>query len=134
MAVMNLDEALGEEESAGYTYEASVEPTGIARDQKDPAGNPKALSSSLGQNYPNPFNPVTTMTYRLEKESRVRLVVFNCRGHVMKNLVDEKQTAGAHQIEWDGRDSKGNAVPSGIYFCRLMADGFIETRKMLLAE
>jgi hypothetical protein len=133
MAVMNVDEAMGEEESAQYTYEASVETSGIDRDE-DRMGSTKAPFTSLDQNYPNPFNPVTTMTYRLAEESRVKLIVFDCRGHAIQNLVDEVQAAGTHRIEWDGRDSEGNAVPSGIYFCRLVADGFVETRKMLLAE
>ncbi len=88
---------------------------------------PKAFT--LSQNYPNPFNPQTTIRYALPEDAQVSLVVYNVTGQKIKTLVDEEQEAGYHECVWDGKD-----VASGIYFYRLDAGGFVETRKMILLK
>lgn len=86
----------------------------------------------LRQNYPNPFNPSTVVDYSLERKSRVNISIFNILGQKVKTLVDEDLEAGVHRIVWDGRDDRGRQVASGIYFYKMWAGDFVETRKMAL--
>jgi len=87
---------------------------------------------SLEQNYPNPFNPNTTIQYQLPHLSHVEIKVYNFLGQLVKTLVNEKRTAGIHQIQWDGRNEKGEPVASGSYLYRLTTDSYIQTHKMIL--
>lgn len=91
-------------------------------------------SFTLKPNYPNPFNPKTKIVYELAKTVQVTLVVYNVLGQTVKILVDMEQSTGKHEIEWDGTDSDGNLVSSGIYFYRLMTPDFTQTRKMILMK
>jgi len=90
---------------------------------------PEVLKAGLAQNYPNPFNPITTISFNLPKESYVRMRVFNARGAVVKDLLSETRSAGAHSVTFDGRN-----LASGLYFYKLDADGFSETRRMTLVK
>jgi dienelactone hydrolase len=81
---------------------------------------------SLAQNYPNPFNPSTTISYSLPKAAIASLRVFNALGQEVASLVNERKEAGYHQASWYAN------VPSGIYFYRLQAGEFVETKKMIL--
>jgi len=74
---------------------------------------------ALLPNYPNPFNPETVISYRLSKAARVRLGIFNSAGQNVRELVDRVETAGLHTIIWDGTDSGGGRMASGIYVCRM---------------
>lgn len=89
---------------------------------------------ALAQNYPNPFNPSTTIGYAVPVTSDVTVEVFNILGQRVKALVDAMQPAGRHQITWDGTDSNGNRVSSGVYFYRITAGEFTESKKMLLLK
>jgi len=84
---------------------------------------------ALSQNYPNPFNPITTINYGLPNDSHVRLIVYNLLGEEVAQLVNEQQTAGYKQINWDA-----SAAATGIYFYRLQAGDFVQTRKMMLLK
>ncbi len=75
---------------------------------------------SLG-NYPNPFNPSTTIRFRLPAYQDVRLVIYNERGQLVRNLVNETLAAGEYDVVWQGLDQRGRPVSSGIYFYRLLA-------------
>jgi len=90
----------------------------------------------LGQNYPNPFNAATHIRYHLSAVSSqllaVSLKIFNILGQEVRTLVDKKQSAGYYQVFWNGRDNSGRDVSSGIYFYRLKAGDFVQTRKMVL--
>ena len=86
----------------------------------------------LAQNYPNPFNPATTIEYQLPKDTHVTLRIFNIAGELVKILIEEKQSAGYHKIQWDGRDENGNSVAGGLYLYYLKADGFSHSNKMVL--
>jgi hypothetical protein len=88
----------------------------------------------LSQNIPNPFNPTTEIGYALPKASPVRLEVLNVLGQVVRTLVDEFQTAGNHSTIWDGRDNNYQEVSSGVYFYRIAAGEYAETRKMVLMK
>ncbi len=89
---------------------------------------------SLSQNYPNPFNPTTVIAYSLPNPSQVKIEIYNLLGQTVATLVDTKQGAGNYTVTWDGRDMYGSRVSSGIYFYRLQADDFVETKKMLLLK
>lgn len=84
---------------------------------------------SLQQNYPNPFNPSTVISYTLPQASDVRLEVFNLLGQRVSLLVNDRVQAGQHNVTFQA----GN-LSSGIYIYRLQADGFTQTRKMLLVK
>lgn len=88
----------------------------------------------LFQNHPNPFNPVTTISFNLKKSEYVTLRVFNQLGEIVQTLVDQNYSEGVHQISWDGRDSTGNQVSTGIYFYSIEAGNFRGTRMMTLIK
>ena len=88
----------------------------------------------LNQNYPNPFNPSTKISFSLARNSHTVLGIFNSRGQKVTTLLEQRLTAGRHAITWDGLDSAGRRVPSGVYFYRLQADGPAIARKMVLFE
>jgi len=92
----------------------------------------------LLQNYPNPFNSSTTIRYHLSavsgQLSAVSLKIFNLLGQEVRTLVDKRQSAGYYQVLWNGRDNSGKDVSSGIYFYRLKAGDFVQTRKMVLLK
>ena len=89
---------------------------------------------SLNQNYPNPFNPNTTLAYSIPQDTKVELKIYNIKGQKVKTLVNEILPAGEHTIIWNGRDSNGKPVGSGIYFYKLKAGDFQRVRKMILLK
>lgn len=94
------------------------------------AGQPSAVMRL--SSYPNPFNPVTVIRFELEVSSHVRLEIFDLTGRPVKSLADGYLEAGGHARTWNGRGAGGRLMPSGIYFCRLFAGDFVQTRKMVL--
>jgi hypothetical protein len=88
----------------------------------------------LAQNYPNPFNPETVIKYSLAKSGAVDLAVYNLLGQKVRVLVSAIHPAGAHEINWNGRDEAGNLLPSGVYVYRLTAAEFTQTKKMILMQ
>lgn len=93
----------------------------------EPAPGPSAFA--LFQNHPNPFNPTTEIAYAIPTNCHVSLCVHNASGQKVATLVDGVEEAGYRQVRWDARP-----LASGIYFCRLEAGGFVDTRKMVLLE
>jgi hypothetical protein len=91
-------------------------------------------SFRLYQNYPNPFNPSTRISFELSEPSHVRLSIFSVAGKLIRELVNEPLNEGFKSVFWDGRDSDGNLVSSGVYFYRLKAGGDVQSRKMILLE
>ncbi len=100
---------------------------GIVSVEEDVSTTP--FSFQLEQNYPNPFNPVTTISYLLPSRSEVRLTIYNILGEEITRLFDGIQPGGFHRITWDA-----SGVSSGIYFYRIQAGDFVQTRKMLLLK
>ncbi|MDF1544720.1 MAG: T9SS type A sorting domain-containing protein [bacterium] len=88
----------------------------------------------LQQNYPNPFNPTTTITMDIPKASRVSLDLFNVLGQRIRRLVDQDLSPGRYHIAWDGTNESGNSVATGIYFYRIEAADYTQTKKMLLMK
>jgi hypothetical protein len=88
----------------------------------------------LEQNYPNPFNPSTVIRYSIIDPSPVSLKVYDTLGREIKSLVNEEQASGTYEVFWDGNDSMGNKVSTGVYFYRINAGEFSETRKMMLIK
>jgi hypothetical protein len=89
--------------------------------------NPEVFKVS--QNYPNPFNPSTNISYDLPNEGKVSLEIFNLKGQLLQTLINEKQPAGHHQIEWNA-----SAHSSGIYFYKLHWNEYTEIRKCVLMK
>ncbi|MBI3873406.1 MAG: choice-of-anchor L domain-containing protein [candidate division Zixibacteria bacterium] len=86
----------------------------------------------LAQNYPNPFNAATIIDYSLGRDAKVRLEIVDPLGRHVATLVDQMQTAGDHQVQWDGTDGSGHSAASGTYFYRLTAGELTEARAMVL--
>ena len=86
-------------------------------------------SFGIKQNYPNPFNPNTTIIYQVSKLSFITIKVFDVLGNDITTLVNEEKSIGTYQITWDAAN-----IPSGIYFYKLRAGDFVETKKMILLK
>ncbi|MCR4439494.1 MAG: T9SS type A sorting domain-containing protein, partial [candidate division KSB1 bacterium] len=82
---------------------------------------------SLGQNFPNPFNPATTISFSLPSKSFVILKVFDALGREVSTLISEELSAGMYARQWNAA-----GLPSGVYFYRLQAGSFVETKKLVL--
>jgi len=89
---------------------------------------------TLGQNSPNPFNPACEIAYALPTECQVTLIVYNLIGQKVRVLVDEYQNAGNKSVKWDGTDDQGREVTSGVYFYRIQAGDFVQSKKMVLMK
>jgi hypothetical protein len=135
--------------NAGENLQSFIESKGLP--WKDILGNPRDSSPDLGayeydglldvqeelqpsaykieQNYPNPFNPSTTISYFIPTSSFVILKVYDILGNEIRSLVNEEKTPGNYQLEFNAAN-----LPTGIYFYRLQAGSFIETRKMVLMK
>jgi hypothetical protein len=85
------------------------------------------------QNCPNPFNPVTMIRYELPKPSRVSLLIYDLAGRLVRTLrCGLMEDAGYHEVSWNGTDAAGSTVASGTYFYRLIAEDYVETKRMTL--
>ena len=93
----------------------------------EPPNETKAVQFRLLQNFPNPFNPATTIRFVLPQTSNVRLSIVNTLGEEVENLVNQSMPMGVHAVVWDA-----SRAPSGVYFFRIQAGHFVETRKMVL--
>lgn len=105
----------------------------VALESRTPAA---ALPTEFGlsQNVPNPFNPSTIVEYALPKDAQVNLSVYNVLGQHVTTLVNEMQRAGRQTVTWDGTDASGVSVASGVYFYKIRAGDYSNTKKMLLLK
>jgi len=92
------------------------------------------LEYSLNQNFPNPFNPSTNISFSIPEDGNVNLSVFNLNGHRIKELINRNINAGIHTIRWDGLNSDGKPVSSGVYLCIIKNDSFSSMKKMVLMK
>ena len=89
----------------------------------------------LYQNYPNPFNPTTTISFALPRFGEPRISIYNLRGQLIRDLTkDTTYIRGKHSLIWDGKDSGGKTVCTGIYFCRFSLGSHSSSRKMILMK
>lgn len=84
--------------------------------------------------HPNPFNPQTTVTFTLSSPERVRIAIYDVRGTLVRRLADQAMPVGEHSLVWNGADDAGRTASSGIYFVRLLAGSFTETRKIVMLK
>ena len=92
------------------------------------------VTFAMSQNYPNPFNPETSIKYSLRQNAYVVIKVVDLLGKEVRTLVEEEKNAGYHEVVWNGLDSHGSSVASGVYFYTMKAGTFTETRKLLLLK
>ncbi|MCK4312625.1 MAG: T9SS type A sorting domain-containing protein, partial [Candidatus Cloacimonetes bacterium] len=90
--------------------------------------------TELRNNYPNPFNPETTIEYSLKEPGNISLEIYNIRGQKVRTLVNEFREVGYHSVIWNGKDSNGKPVSSGLYFYRMKMTDYSQLRKMLLLK
>ena len=83
----------------------------------------------LHQNYPNPFNPTTNIKYDVPKASYVELTIYNILGKEITTLVNEKLNAGSYEVDWNA-----SGYPSGVYFYKMVADDYVNVKKMILLK
>lgn len=114
---------------AGVDFHIEGTETGVAGSPGPPA------ILALERNRPNPFNPTTTIRYGLSEPSNVRLTIHDVAGRLVRTLRrDGEESAGFHEVLWNGRDDRGMPVASGAYFTRFEANGRSETRRMMLVR
>ncbi|TAK59850.1 MAG: T9SS type A sorting domain-containing protein [Bacteroidetes bacterium] len=121
LSVTRLNTSYHEADIYGMFLPSSI--VGVKEDELNPIPKEYALS----QNYPNPFNPLTVIKYSVVSNQYVSLKVYNILGEEIATLVDGIQDAGYKIHEWNA-----NGLPSGVYFYRLQAGAFVETKKLVL--
>jgi subtilisin family serine protease len=115
--------------AGGYSAELLVAPGGPTD-----VPEPPTFVDQLQQNIPNPFNPTTTIRFSISRRARVTLVIYDVAGRRVRILVDDERDPNRYAVTWDGRNAQGARASSGIYFYRLEAGGFSQTRKMVLLK
>jgi len=91
-------------------------------------------TTALRNNYPNPFNPSTIIAFDMARAGDVTIEVYNIKGQRIKEVVSGSYSAGRHSVVWNGEDSAGRVVGSGIYFYHMTTSGYSSVRKMLLLK
>ena len=114
---------------------------GIGDNDVSSGGPALPRAFALKQNYPNPFNPQTSIQFAIpaeeggsEAEEKVVLKVYDMRGRMVDKLVDKALSPGIYTVQWDGKDSRGVRVPSGVYFYKLIWGDQSSTRKMVVLK
>jgi hypothetical protein len=122
--------------TAGKTYRYQIGVVDADGEFLSPVENIRvgALSASLAQNTPNPFNPSTTISFTVAEKGNVTLNVYDANGRLVRTLASGVRDAGTHDVTWDGRDSAGLTVGSGVYFYRLTSGKHSESKKMVLLK
>jgi len=110
----------------GWTWDQAGQTTAVGDDAR-------ALRPRLSS-HPNPSNPRTTLTFVLPTASHVRLSIHDMSGRRLASLIDDHREAGTHTLIWEGRDSDGNSLPSGVYFCEIETGEYRAMRKMTLLK
>ena len=89
---------------------------------------------SLGNAYPNPFNPETDISFSLPEKGEVSIVIYNIMGEKVKTLVAGEMEVGTHTVHWNGKNDAGFSIASGIYFYRMQAGEFTQTKRLTLLK
>ena len=90
------------------------------------------MKFQLHQNYPNPFNSETEISFSLETDEDVRLIICDLLGKMIAVIADERINSGSHKVSWNGQDYLGKSVPSGVYVYSLQSGQSVQSRKLLL--
>ena len=103
---------------------------GVINTIEDPIIDEQPSETILFNNYPNPFNPVTNISFNLPTSGTIELSIYNLQGQKIATLINTKQSAGTHTVQWDA-----SGCSSGIYFYRLVTEnGFTETKSLVLLK
>ncbi len=125
----------GSRATGSSSVSAPVLDLGVYQLQLDPERQrPAPGTSALCQNYPNPFNPSTTIVYEMADEARVSVRIYGVDGRLVRDLVDTVKPAGRHSLAWDGTDGRGERVASGVYFCAMKSEEFVDVRRLVLLK
>lgn len=120
-------------DNAGYsyagTYFGGIYKTNISTIGIEVISSEMPAKYSLSQNYPNPFNPETKIEFGLPQSSFVKLNIYDVSGRKLEELVNQKLNAGTFEVTWNGSN-----YSSGVYFYKLVTEGFTETKKMILVK
>ncbi|MDD4224546.1 MAG: choice-of-anchor J domain-containing protein, partial [Candidatus Cloacimonetes bacterium] len=92
------------------------------------------VATELHGNFPNPFNPQTTIRYSVKEATPVTIEIYNVKGQVVKTLVSEAKASGHYTATWNGRDNNNQPVSSGVYFYKMRAGKYSNTKKMILMK
>ena len=111
---------------SGYSNDATV--------TVDVGSIPLPLVTELNGNYPNPFNPDTRIKFSVHEAGNVRIDIFNSKGQKIRTLVNEYLSANFYNMVWDGKDTNGYNVSSGVYFYKMDAGKYTSTKKMILMK
>lgn len=130
----------GDSVTISYTYDPNgnmlqieVAPTSVVSVEDSQTGVlPKVFA--LDQNYPNPFNPATVIPYSVAEAGELSISVYDVSGAHVRTLYRGYRVPGRYEAHWSGRNGRGEKVSSGIYFYRLRAGRFTQTRKMILLK
>jgi len=121
--------------SLASAFGTLTKPSANEQSAETPLADPSTPKTYvLAQNYPNPFNPTTQISYGLPSASHVTLTIYNELGQEVTRLVDDVQPEGFHEVRWNGLNSSGATVGTGIYFYQLRADDFVQVKKMILVK
>ncbi|MDD2332106.1 MAG: FlgD immunoglobulin-like domain containing protein, partial [Candidatus Cloacimonetes bacterium] len=111
-------------------------PVSITLNNQDPGQETPQLPmvTELLNAFPNPFNPQTTIRYSIREAGEVKIAIYNLKGQMIRSFTNNHSQAGYFNVIWDGYDSHGNAVGSGMYLYRMSSSNYSATRKMLLSK
>ncbi len=113
----------------------SLSPFVIGAGAATAVGDKPALKFALHEAVPNPFNPQTTIRYEVAAGGAdVNMTIYDVAGARVRELVNEHRGPGSWSVQWNGDDDRGQRVASGVYFYRMRAGDFVETRKMVLLK
>ena len=111
----------------GFWYHTAWAWVGVVEEEEGESELPSRYE--LGPNYPNPFNPVTTLQFAVPKRSHVTIKLYDILGREVRTVVDDPMDPGYHTTVLDAA-----GLSSGVYFCRMMAERYVETRKVVLVK
>jgi hypothetical protein len=132
--VLTVGDVLLEGEAEGQTEAASAaRMRGVLARTFDPVAA-RVYHDRLEQNFPNPFNPTTTLAFSIKDAGFVNLTIFDVGGRRVRELVNERRQRGAYKAVWDGQNDTGQIVASGVYFYKLVAGSFTDTKKMTILK
>jgi hypothetical protein len=129
--VVAYDPGLLAGEDASDSLFAIRNKTGVGDGGDEEGPVPRVFATALEQNYPNPFNGTTSISYSIGERCDVEIAIYDPAGRSIATLERTVRTPGRYSVLWNGTDHAGRGVASGVYFCRIKAGKFSQTRKIL---